>query len=66
MKDPDHTLDTKKNQNVKSPIFTELLMTHTLYGKVGSCLLMVGSLKYSILTVCMYWFPLPMKLPIVI
>ena len=37
----------------------------TLCGKVGSGLLMVGSLQYRTLTNCMYRFPLPTKLPIV-
>ena len=37
-----------------------------LCGKVGSCLPMVGSLQYRILTGCMYWFPLLLKLPFVI
>ena len=36
----------------------------TLCGKVGSCLLMVGSLQYRNLSYCMYRFPLPTKLPI--
>ena len=33
-------------------------------GKAGSCLPMVG--KYRTLTNCMYWFPLPFQLPVVI
>ena len=40
---------------------------HTvLSGKAGSCLPLVGSLQYRTLTNCMYWFPLPFQLPIVI
>ena len=35
-------------------------------GKVGSCLPVVDSLQYRTLTNCMYWFPLPTKLPVVI
>ena len=38
----------------------------TLSGKVGSCLPLVGSLQYITLTNCMYWFTLPIKLPVVI
>ena len=38
----------------------------TLCGKIGSCLLLVDSLQYRTLTNCMYWFPLPIQLPIVI
>ena len=34
--------------------------------KAGSCLLLVGSLQYRTLTNCMYWFPLPFQLPVVI
>ena len=36
------------------------------YGKAGSCLLLVGSLQYRTLTICMYWFPLPFQQPVVI
>ena len=35
-------------------------------GKAGSCLPLVGSLQYRSLMNCMYWFPLPFQLPIVI
>ena len=35
-------------------------------GKAGSCLLLVGSLRYRTLMNSMYWFPLPFQLPIVI
>ena len=35
-------------------------------GKAGSCLLLVRSLQYRTLTNCMYWFPLPFQLPIMI
>ena len=35
-------------------------------GKAGSCLSLVGSLEYRTLTNCMYWFPLPFQLPVVI
>ena len=35
-------------------------------GKAGSCLPLVGSLQYRTFTNCMYWFPLPFQLPIVI
>ena len=35
-------------------------------GKAGSCLPLVGSLQYRTLTNCMYWFPLPFQLPVVI
>ena len=35
-------------------------------GKAGSCLLLVGSLQYRTLTNCLYWFPLPLQLPVVI
>ena len=35
-------------------------------GKVGSCLLMVGSLQYRTLTICTYWSFLPTKLPVMI
>ena len=35
-------------------------------GKAGSCLPLVGSLQYRTLTNCMYWFPLPFQLPIMI
>ena len=38
----------------------------TLCGKVGSCLPMSGTLPWGNLTNCMYWFPLPTKLPVVI
>ena len=38
----------------------------TLCGKVGSCLPMVCSLQYWTLTNCMYWFPLPAKLLVMI
>ena len=38
----------------------------TLCGKVGSFLAIVGSLQYRTLTNCMYWFPLPIKLPVYI
>ena len=40
----------------------------TSSGKAGSCLLLVGSLQllYGTLTNCMYWFPLPIKLPFMI
>ena len=34
-------------------------------GKAGSCLPLVGSLQYRTLTNCMYWFPLPFQLPVV-
>ena len=34
-------------------------------GKVGSFLVIVGSLQYRSLTNCMYWFPLPKELPVV-
>ena len=40
--------------------------SQTLCGKVGGCLLMVGSLQYRTLANCMYWFPLPTKLPVMI
>ena len=36
----------------------------TSSGKAGSCLPLVGSLQYR--TNYMYWFPLPVKLPVVI
>ena len=51
---------------------TSLLCGHSLVpgtassGKAGSCLLLVISLQYRALTNCMYWFPLPFQLPIVI
>ena len=32
----------------------------------GSCLLLVGSFQSATLTNCMYWFPLPSQLPVVI
>ena len=35
-------------------------------GKAGSCLPLVGSLQYRTLTNCMYWFPLPFQLPVMI
>ena len=35
-------------------------------GKAGSCLPLVGSLQYRTLTNCMYWFPLPFQLPVLI
>ena len=35
-------------------------------GKAGSCLPLVSSLQYRTLTNCMYWFPLPFQLPVVI
>ena len=35
-------------------------------GKAGSCLPLVGSLQYRSLTNCMYWFPLPFQVPVVI
>ena len=35
-------------------------------GKAGSCLPCVGSLQYRTMTNCMYWFPLPFQLPVVI
>ena len=38
----------------------------TLGGKLGSCLPMVASLQYRTLTNCMYWYPLPTKLPVII
>ena len=38
----------------------------TSSGKAGSCLLLVSSLQYRTLTNCMYWFPLPFQLPIMI
>ena len=34
--------------------------------KVGACLPMVGSLQYRTLSNCMYWFPLPIKIPVMI
>ena len=37
-----------------------------LSGKAGSCLPLVGSLQYRTLANCMYWFPLPFQLPVVI
>ena len=37
-----------------------------LSGKAGSCLPLVGSLQYTTLANCMYWFPLPFQLPVVI
>ena len=42
------------------------LMLPSLCGKVGSSLPMVGSLQYRTLTNCLYWFHLPIKLPIII
>ena len=36
------------------------------YGEDGGFLPVVGSLQYSTLTNCMYWFPLLIKLPCVI
>ena len=38
----------------------------TSSGKAGSCLPLVGSLQHRALTDCMYWFPLPFQLPVVI
>ena len=35
-------------------------------GKAGSCLPLVGSLQYRTLMNCMYWFPLPFQLPVMI
>ena len=35
-------------------------------GKAGSCLPLVGSLQYRTLANYMYWFPLPVQLPVVI
>ena len=35
-------------------------------GKADSCLPLVGSLQYRTLTNCMYWFPPPFQLPVVI
>ena len=35
-------------------------------GKAASCLPLVGSLQYRTLTNCMYWFPLPFQLAVVI
>ena len=35
-------------------------------GKVDSCLPMVGSLQRRTLTNCMYWFPLPTELFVMI
>ena len=35
-------------------------------GKAGSCLPLVGSLQYRTLANYMYWFPLPLQLPVVI
>ena len=50
-----------------SPLTTEVGGSNpALCGKFGSCLLMVSSLQYRTLTNCMYRFPLPTKLPIVI
>ena len=37
-----------------------------LSGKAGSVLPLVSSLQYRTLTNCMYWFPLPFQLPVVI
>ena len=37
-----------------------------LSGKAGSCLPLVGSLQYRTLANCMYWFPLPFQLPVMI
>ena len=39
-------------------------ITGTLCGKDGSFLPMVGSLHYRTLMNCMYWFPVPIKLPV--
>ena len=39
---------------------------HALSGKAGSCLSLVGSLQYRTLMNCMYWFPLPFQLPVMI
>ena len=47
--------------SVRSAVQTLELTT----GQVGSCFPMVGSLPYRTLTNCMYWFPLPIKLPVV-
>ena len=52
-----------------SPLTSEIripILAQTLCGKVGSCFPMVGSLEYRTLTNGMYWFPLPIKLPIII
>ena len=38
----------------------------TLCGKGGNFSPIVGSLQYKTLTNCMYWFPLPLKLRIMI
>ena len=35
-------------------------------GKLVVACLLVGSLQYRTLTNCMYWFPLPFQLPVVI
>ena len=42
------------------------VQTQTLCGKIGSCLPMVGSLQCRTLINCLYWFPLPTKLHVVI
>ena len=34
--------------------------------KAGSCLALVGGLQYRTMINCMYWFPLPFQLPVVI
>ena len=43
-----------------------LIPVMAVSGKAGSCLPLVGSLQYRTLANCMYWFPLPFQLPIVI
>ena len=35
-------------------------------GKAGSCLPLVGSLQYRTLMNCIYWFPLPFQVPVMI
>ena len=61
-------MDENRGRHAKTwTIYQETsILCGTLCGKVGSYFPMVCNLQYRTLTNCMYWFPLPTKLPMMI
>ena len=65
---PNAFASSKPNRGHGGRVITLLPATSEVAscGKADSCLPLVGSLQYRTLTNCIYWFPLPFQLPIVI
>ena len=61
-----YTSVIRPDDEIKHLIENSSIPSMASSGKAGSCLPLVGNLQYTTLTNCMYWFPLPFQLPVVI